>query len=157
MRDPASPSTTDQFKASFPQLAEDLGQPNLDLLLDGASAVEFPAGRKVIRDRMPVEHLYFVLAGTLSAYIEDGGNSRHLAVVGPGQWLGEISVLSGEMVASATVVTDSPCKLLKVHHLTLQKLIVGNETVAKVLLEALIALMAERLRESTTPVLPNEA
>lgn len=157
MREPANQTTIEQFKASFPQLARDLGDTNLEQLLEGASAVEYPAGRKIIRDRMPVDHIYFVLTGTLSAYIEHEGKLQHLSVVGPGQWLGEVSVLSGEMVASATVITDTACKLLKVHDLTLQKLISGNETVAKVLLEALIALMAERLRQPEARALPNKA
>jgi len=138
------------FEASFPQLASELGRGNIEQLLDGATIQDFPAGRKLIRDRMPVECIYFVLSGSLSAYIEEGGKSRKVGDVGRGQWLGEISVLSGEMVASATVVSNTPCSLLKVHHLTLQRLISENETVAKALLDALIALMAERLR--TPPV-----
>ena len=142
----ATASAIAAFEASFPQLAGAFGPANVAELLDGASIQEFPAGRKLIRDRMPVECIYFVLAGELSAYIEEGGKSRKISAIKPGEWLGEISVLSGELVASATVVSDSPCRLLKVHHLTLQRLISENETVAKVLLEALIALMAERLR-----------
>lgn len=156
MRDSVSPSTIAQFKASFPQLADDLGTANLEQLLEGATAVEVAAGRKLIRDRMPVESLYFVLDGTLSASIEEAGKSKLLGLIGLGQWLGEISVLSGEMVASATVTADTPCTLLKVHHLTLQKLITENEALAKVLLDALIALMAQRLRASTQ-ISPKEA
>lgn len=143
-------SALSAFEASFPQLAGALGRANLEQLLDGASTQDFPAGRKIIRDRMPVECIYFVLSGELSAHIEDGGSSRKVGTISQGQWMGEISVLSGEMVASATVISDTPCTLLKVHHLTLQRLITENETVAKVLLDALIALMAERLRASST-------
>lgn len=147
----ATASALAAFESSFPQLAAALGRANLEQLLDGATIQDFPAGRKLIRDRMPVECIYFVLSGSLSAYIEDGGKSRKLSEVRQGEWLGEISVLSGELVASATVVSDSACRLLKVHHLTLQRLISENETVAKVLLDALIALMAERLRAPLTP------
>lgn len=149
-----SASTIAAFQAAFPQLARDLGSA-VEQLLDGASLQSFPAGRKLIRDRMPVECIYFVLEGRLSVSIEDDGKSRKLAEVGPGEWLGEISVLSGEMIASATVTTETPCRLLKVHHLTLQRLISENETVARVLLDALIALMAQRLR--STPAVPVEA
>lgn len=142
----ANSSAIAAFEQSFPQLAAALGSANLDQLLEGATIQDFPPGRKLIRDRMPVECIYFVLSGTLSAYIEEGGKSRLISTVREGEWLGEISVLSGELVASATVISDTPCRLLKVHHLTLQRLISENETVAKVLLDALIALMAERLR-----------
>jgi CRP-like cAMP-binding protein len=135
-----------EFSACFPKMAQELGRHNLETLLEGASQQEYPPGRTLIRDRMPVDYLYFVLAGTLNAYIEQDGNSMMIATIKAGEWMGEISVLSGEFVASATIVTDTPCKLVKVHHLTFEKLITENETVAKVLLEHFIRLMAERFR-----------
>lgn len=147
----AQSSALDAFEASFPQLAAALGRANSEQLLADASVQEFPAGRKLIRDRMPVECIYFILDGSLSVYIEDGGKARRIAEVGPGKWLGEVSVLSGEMLASATVISDTSCRLLKVHHLTLQRLLSDSETVARVLLDALIALMAERLRGTAAP------
>ena len=135
-----------EFEERFPKISEELGADNLELLLDGASVLELPAGRTLIRDRMPVDFLYFVLDGSLGVFIEEAGKSRRLNTVNPGEWLGEISVLSGEMLASATIVTDTPCKLVKVHHITFGKLITENEAVAKVLLEHFIALMAKRFR-----------
>jgi CRP/FNR family cyclic AMP-dependent transcriptional regulator len=140
-----------EFAAAFPAIAEQLGPANLGLLLEGASTQEYPAGRTLIRDRMPVDYLFFVLSGTLSAQIEEGGKSMQIATIRPGEWMGEISVLSGEFVASATTVTLTPCKLLKVHHLTFEKLISNNEAVAKVLLGHFIRLMAERFRAPLTP------
>lgn len=135
-----------EFSARFPQLAQELGTASLSLLLDGASVQEVAAGRTVIRDRMPVDCIYFVLDGTLSVFIEQEGQARMIATIKPGEWMGEISVLSGELLASATVVTDVQCKLLKVHHITFGNMISENETVAKVLLEHFIALMAKRFR-----------
>lgn len=141
-----APTLISEFEARFPKIAEELGRHNLGMLLDGASVLEMQAGRTLIRDRMPVDFLYFVLDGALSVYVEEAGKSRQLNTIKPGEWLGEISVLSGELVASATVVTDTAVKLVKVHHLTFQKLIAENEAVAKVLLENFIALMATRFR-----------
>jgi CRP-like cAMP-binding protein len=135
-----------EFAACFPKIAQELGPDNVALLLEGATEQEYPAGRTLIRDRMPVDYLYFVLSGSLSAIIEEGGNSMQIATIKAGEWMGEISVLSGEFVASATTITDTPCKILKVHHITFEKLIAENETVAKVLLEHFIRLMAERFR-----------
>lgn len=146
MKTNQAPTVISEFEASFPKIAEELGRHNLGMLLDGASVLEIPAGRTLIRDRMPVDFLYFVLDGTLGVYIEDAGKSRRLNTIRPGEWLGEISVLSGELLASATVITDTPSKLVKVHHLTFQRLITENEAVAKVLLENFIALMAKRFR-----------
>lgn len=135
-----------EFTRRFPHIAEKLGPSHLAMLLDGASALEVPVGRAVIRDRMPVDFLYFVLDGNLGVYIEDGDKSQRIATVQPGEWLGEISVLSGDLLASATIIPDTACKLVKIHHITFENLIAENEVVAKVLLEDLIALMAKRLR-----------
>ncbi len=139
-------STVALFATHFPQIAQELGAANLALLLDGATVQEIAPGRAVIRDRMPADFIYFVLEGTLGAYIEDGGKSRRIGSVKPGEWMGEISVLSGELLASATVITDSVCKVVRVHHITFGNLIADNESVAKVLLDHFIALMAQRLR-----------
>ncbi|WP_158590375.1 Crp/Fnr family transcriptional regulator [Noviherbaspirillum cavernae] len=143
-------STLSQFGARFPQLAQELGQANLEMLLDGASIQEVAPERTVIRDRMPVDCIYFVLDGTLDVYIEQEGKSKKIATIKPGEWMGEISVLSGEFLASATIISNSPCKLLRVHHITFGKLITENETVAKVLLDHFIALMAQRFRKPLT-------
>ena len=135
-----------EFATRFQKLALELGPSNVDMLLDSAQSQELPAGRTVIRDRMPVDYIYFILDGTLHTFIEQDGASMQLGDIKPGEWMGEISVLSGEYVASATVVTNTPCKFLKIHHIALEKMIAENEAFAKVMLENFIALMAERLR-----------
>ncbi len=145
-----TPTLTAEFAAVFPSIAEQLGPIHLAMLLDGASAQEAAAGRTLIRDRMPVDFLYFVLDGSLGVYVENDGKSLRLNTINPGQWMGEISVLSGELLASATIITDTACKLVKIHHLTFEKLIVENEVVAKVLLEHFIGLMAKHLRTPRT-------
>lgn len=140
---------TAAFTASFPTMAQELGA-NLGALLEGASVQEIPPNRIVIRDRMPVDFLYFILDGTLSVLIEDGKHTTLLATVKPGEWMGEVSVLSGEFLAAATVTSDTHCKLMRVHHLTFEKLITENEAVAQVLLQHFINLMAKRLRASNS-------
>ena len=137
-----------QFERNFPDMAAELGHDNLVQLLDGASVVEIAARRKLMRDRMPVESLYFVLEGNLRAYLEEGGKTMELDKVAPGQWLGEVSVLSGDMKASSTVESETPCKLIRIHHLTFENLIAENVTIARALLERFIDLMAERFRAS---------
>lgn len=136
------------FERNFPDMAAELGHDNLVQLLDGASLVELAPSRKLMRDRMPVESLYFVLEGRLRAYLEEGGKTMELDKVTPGQWLGEVSVLSGDMKASSTVESETPCKLIRIHHITFENLIADNVTIARVLLERFIALMAERFRAS---------
>ncbi len=139
-------AVTTEFKNRFPTIATQLGPDHLATLLEGGSVLEIPAGRALIRDRMPVDFLYFILEGALGVYVENAGESKRVATVQPGEWLGEVSVLSGEFLASATITSDTACILLKMHHVTFDKLITTNETIAKVMLEHFIELMAKRLR-----------
>jgi CRP-like cAMP-binding protein len=150
MKSTDTQTVTAEFKARFPTIASQLGPEHLSMLLEGASVQELPAGRALIRDRMPVDFLYFILEGALGVYIENAGKSIRVATVKPGEWLGEVSVLSGEFLASATITSDTACTLLKMHHVSFDKLITTNEVIAKVMLEHFIELMARRLRGSRT-------
>jgi CRP-like cAMP-binding protein len=137
-----------EFETSFPAIAQELGRTNVEALLDGASVQEFAPNRIVIRDRMPVDFIYFVLDGSLAVSIEVEKQSKYLASIKAGEWMGEMSVLSGEFIASATITTETPCKLMRMHHLSFEKLITENEIVAQVLLQHFINLMAKRFRAS---------
>ena len=135
------------FGARFPKLFEKLGAANLEVLLKAASLVDVPKERTLFRDRMPVDFLYFVVDGNLSAYIESEGVSRQIGIIHPGEWLGEVSMLSGEPQATATVIADSECRVIKMHRVAFEKLIDENEAIATALLNQFIELMAARLRK----------
>lgn len=141
-----------EFAAKFPQLFEQLGADNLQILMQATSVIELSEGRKLIRDKMPTDAIYFLLDGSMTAYVEEGGVAVALSEVKPGQWLGEISILSGELLASATVEANTSCKLVKMHHKAFEKLIAENHEIAKVLLENFIALMLARMRGTTARV-----
>ena len=65
----------DQFADRFPALANALGPQNLAVLTRAMTTLELPAGRRVIRDRMPVDSLYFILEGEVSILVEESGGS----------------------------------------------------------------------------------
>ena len=140
--------TIAEFAARFPALADELGQANLVKLLEATTSLELPAGRKVIRDRMPVDSLYMILDGKVSISVEADGRSIRLGELGAGEWLGEVSVLSGELLASSTVTTDTPVKFLRLRHEKFEELITKNQEVSSVLLRQLVLMLADRLRKS---------
>ncbi|HEX5464408.1 MAG TPA: cyclic nucleotide-binding domain-containing protein [Burkholderiales bacterium] len=137
-----------ELEERFPEMAEALGPRNLEILFRATTSLELPAGRKVIRDRMPVDSLYLILDGEVTISVEEGGRSVHLGEVGAGQWLGEVSVLSGEFLASSTVTTATPVRMLRLRHQAFEDLIATNYEVASVLLRHFVALLADRLRTS---------
>lgn len=140
--------TIADFSTRFPALADELGQANLTKLLEATTSLELPAGRKVIRDRMPVDSLYMILDGKVSITVEANERSIKLGELGPGEWLGEVSVLSGELLASSTVTTDTPVRFLRLKHEKFEDLIWKSEEISSVLLRQLVLMLADRLRKS---------
>ena len=139
---------TAEFSARFPALAEELGPANLETLLASTTPLELPAHRKVIRDRMPVDSLYLILDGKVSISVETGKRGIKLGELGPGEWLGEVSVLSGELRASSTVTTETPVRFLRLRHEKFEELIWKNAEVSGVMLRQLVLMLADRLRKS---------
>ena len=135
-----------EFHSKFPQLAQDLGPDNLHTLLAVCTAVEIPSGRRLFRDRMPVDSLYLVLEGELAVSVQEGQKTLELAVVKPGEWLGEVSVLSGELLASSTVIARTPARLLRLRHQAFEDLIRRDQHIASALLRHLVGMLADRLR-----------
>jgi CRP-like cAMP-binding protein len=145
----AKPELVQEFKKCFPAVAKDLGPQNLEVLVGATTALELPAGRKIIRDRMPVDSLYMVLEGKLTISVEENRKAIRLGHAGPGQLLGEVSVLSGELLASSTVESETPVKLLRLRHEKFGELIASNYEIAHALLRQLVNMLADRLRTSS--------
>jgi CRP-like cAMP-binding protein len=143
------PEMVEEFRKRFPALAQELGPRNVEVLVGATTALELPPGRKVIRDRMPVDSLYMVLDGELTISVEENKKAIRLGQVGPGQLLGEVSVLSGELLASSTVESKTPVKLLRLRHEKFGELIATNYEIANALLKQLVAMLADRLRASS--------
>jgi CRP/FNR family cyclic AMP-dependent transcriptional regulator len=137
-----------EFSAKFPALAEELGSANLETLLAATTPLELPARRKIIRDRMSVDSLYLILEGKVSISVEANKRAIKLGELGPGEWLGEVSVLSGELLASSTVTTETPSRFLRLRHEKFEELIWKNAEVSGVLLRQLVLMLADRLRKS---------
>lgn len=79
----------------------------LKRLLSFATVREIPADVVLVREGEVVKDLLYVATGV--ARIESAG--RIIAVCGPGDYLGEMSFLSGE-AATATVVASKPMRVL---------------------------------------------
>jgi CRP/FNR family transcriptional regulator, cyclic AMP receptor protein len=97
---------------------------------------------------MPVDSLYFIVEGEVSIGIEEAGHSVSLGRMGPGEWLGEVSVLSGEMLVSSTVVAETPVKLLRLKHQAFEELITSNAEIGAAMFRHLVEMLAARLRMS---------
>jgi divalent anion:Na+ symporter, DASS family len=74
--------------------------------------VEVPAGRTVFSQGDPGDALYVIVSGAVEVRGERGGAGERVAVLGPGDCLGEMALVTGDP-RSATVVALSPTRLLR--------------------------------------------
>src|SRR5215510_848003 len=72
----------------------------------------FPSGVTLMTADQMGEAVYFILSGTVKVHIEqeDGGDVI-MSILGPGEIVGEMSVL-GQTIRSASVVTIESCAML---------------------------------------------
>ncbi len=141
-------SVKTDFCKHFSTLSDELGPIHTATFLKNVSVLELAAGRKLIRHRMPVDSIYFIVDGRVEVTLEDGQTTTVLNVLEPGQWLGEVSSLSGDLTASATITTQTPARFLRMRHEIFENLITGDQAVASVLLPHLVLMLSDRLRKA---------
>src|SRR5690606_31190857 len=118
-----------EFQRIFPQFAERLSPAGLSRLLKNCASVEFKAGRELFKDKMPTDGILFILSGEANIYVEDeNGHTVDLGQVAAGQILGEVSVLSRQMIASSTVQANTRVSALKLKHQPLERLLASDDS-----------------------------
>jgi CRP-like cAMP-binding protein len=84
-------------------------------LVEAGRAVDLPAGREVFAKGDPSDGVYVVVAGRVSIVDEIRGEEREIAVIDPGDFLGEVSVAAGApRTRAARARTDARLVLVPV-------------------------------------------
>lgn len=133
-------------------LVSQIGNEYARKLLDFAVARDFPTGAALIRDAEPIDVLYLVIDGDVSVAIESGGRSLSLGTLSRGSWLGEVTLLSGQALASSSVSAVSAVRLLEIKHSVFKTLLAEQADLANALLRVLVAGLAERIRASDAAI-----
>jgi CRP/FNR family transcriptional regulator, cyclic AMP receptor protein len=115
-----------------------LNKKELGLLGRAADEVSVPAGKVLVSEGAAGHEFYLIIEG--QAIVRRGG--RRVAMLGPGQYFGELSLLD-RGPRTATVVADSEMTLLVLGQREFSALLEEVPIVAHKLLET----MARRLRE----------
>lgn len=137
-----------EFQALLPEVANELGPENLQRLLTVCVETKLPADRRLFRERMPAESVFFVLEGELVATIDNNGHTIEVGRIQPGTWLGEVAVLSGTRQASSNVASVTDCRLLKLRAQDFENLALHDEEISHVLMGQMVELLSRRLRSS---------
>lgn len=84
------------------------------LLLEHAFVRRYKKGNTIIHKGDDADHLYFVMDGYVDIYVEDEAGRALLHRLGPGEFFGELALLTdGPRTASVSAVRDVTCALLR--------------------------------------------
>lgn len=96
----------------------------------------FPAGAVLFREGDPGQHMYVIQAGRVRISKSLASGPRTLAVLGPGEFFGEMAILNDKpRTASADVVEDA--RVLMLDSRTFEAMVVGNTEIAVRLIKKL--------------------
>lgn len=143
MAGPAAPSSPVDFLSTV-GLFKALPRAALDDLAKATVERQYAAGTTIIRRGEPGDGLYIVLAGLVQVCGADDGAADEpvLAVFGPGEAFGELSLLDGKM-RSASVVASWNARCLFLPRDAFQAHLDQHPDTAR----ALLRVLATRLRE----------
>ena len=82
-------------------------------LVGGMREQAYAAGEDIIRQEAPGDSLFIIAQGTVDVRVGIGGAFRSVATLGPGQFFGEMSLMTGEpRQATVTALTDTLCYVI---------------------------------------------
>jgi CRP/FNR family cyclic AMP-dependent transcriptional regulator len=94
------------------------------------------AGELLFRAGEPGDDMFVIRAGSIRVYLEAAGKEKTLAILGPGEFVGEMSLLNGKP-RSANAVVHEDGELLVVKGKVLEEMIVHNTEIALRLIKRL--------------------
>lgn len=118
-------------------------------LLEDCPVWEIERGDKLIQAGQSNRFLYVLLAGRLSVRLQMMLDP--IAILGPGEFVGEMSLIDGQPT-SAYVVSEDKCRLLVVDEKTLWSLIDACPTVGS----NLLFVLSQRLRHGNSLILTGQ-
>ncbi|HEY4118351.1 MAG TPA: Crp/Fnr family transcriptional regulator [Byssovorax sp.] len=106
---------------------------------------EFQPDEVLFREGEAGEVMFVIQSGSVRITKEVGGDAKVLAVLGPGEFLGEMAILNGKP-RTATAVVIEPTRCLVIEARTLESMVARNAEIAL----RLIKKLAKRLDSADT-------
>jgi diguanylate cyclase (GGDEF)-like protein len=122
---------------------------SVEELLDGCDLRRLAPGEVLLSLGQPNDTMYMILSGELSIHLE-GPTSEAVAKLGPGETVGELSVIDASP-ASAYVVAAEPTRLIAIDEPRFWNLVNASHDFAV----NLLLLLAQRLRANNSTVSTN--
>lgn len=112
-------------------------------LLKSARLLHFGRGEKVLQEGDPGESMFILVSGQAAVLVRSGDHDTLVATLHPGDYCGEMSLLTGEP-RSATVVARTDCELWEIDKPVLAELLQKNATLVQKLGDLLANRRLER-------------
>lgn len=127
------------------EFLEALTSEQLDRLAVEARIVPYPAGAAIVRQGEAGDSLFVIAAGRVevSVHAPGGGPEQHLATMGPGDYFGEMSLLTGAP-RSATIRAVDETRLVVLRKEAVRPLLLADPAIAERLSKTLARRQAER-------------
>jgi CRP-like cAMP-binding protein len=114
-----------------------LGEEDRRLLAERLRFAAFAPGEALMRQGGPGDWLYLITAGEVSVRVAaDGGGEQEMARLGPGEFVGEMSLMTGQQRA-ATVVALTGVECFRLDHAAFQEVIRQRPAIAEPISEVL--------------------
>ena len=94
-------------------LFRDFSETGLNIFAAIASQKSVPAGAPLFAENMVGDSMFIVVTGTVRITSRNGGSERTLAMLGPGEHLGELALLA-RSVRLVSAVAETPCDVLEI-------------------------------------------
>ena len=94
-------------------LFRDFSETGIQIFAAIASEKSVPAGAPLFAENMVGESMFIVKSGTVRVVSRAGGAEEVLAMVGPGEHLGELALLA-RSVRLVSAVAETPCELVEI-------------------------------------------
>ena len=140
-----APVDVENFARRFPDLASNLTTDEAHNFLRILKRQEFEASEALIDEGTLSDSLFLVWDGALDVLTNTPDGERKVAQLGPGEFFGEISVLSPGPT-TATVRSEQGCTALHLTRSNLEQFWQQYPHVATVFMQELSRLVARRIR-----------
>ena len=116
----------------------ELGDDNLQCVADAVNEVEVPAGQLLVQPGTAGSGMFFIAEGT--AVVE---TKRDEVELGPGQFFGELALMSDDATRTARVQAKTDLRCLALDRASFRTLVAEHPEVAASLLEVALGRLAE--------------
>ena len=120
------------------EMFSDLGDTELEGIAAAASEVEFPAGQVLTQPGAAGTGMFFIVEGTVEV-----ATRRDHVELGPGQFFGELALMSSDATRTARVRAKTALRCLALDRASFRSLVADHPDVAAALLEVALGRLAE--------------